>query len=59
MAQPQKGGQIRDVVGMKMADGDQRQVADLCLRLPEKQEGPATHVDKNPGLIADPQEITR
>ena len=58
MAQPQEGGQIRDVVGMKMAYGDQRQVAKLCLGLAKAKEGPAAHVDKNLRLSADPEEVT-
>ena len=59
MAQPQESGQIRDVVGMKMAYGDQRQVAKLCLGLAKAKEGAATHVDKHPRLSADPKQITR
>jgi hypothetical protein len=41
MAQPQKGGQVRDVVGMKMAYGDQRQIAKLRLGLAKAKEGAA------------------
>ena len=59
MAQPQEGGQIRDVVGMKMAYGDQRQVAKLCLGLAEAKEGAAAHVDKHPRLSADPKRDNR
>jgi hypothetical protein len=58
MAQPQEGGQVRDVVGMKMADGDQRQIAELCLGLAEAKEGSAANVDKYPRLRLDPEEIT-
>ena len=57
MAQPQQGGQVRDVVGMKMTYGDQRQVAKFCLGLAKAKEGPAAHVDKNPRLSADPEEV--
>ena len=57
MAQPQEGRQVRDVVGMKMAYGDQRQIAKLCLGLAKAKEGPAAYVDKNPRLAADPEEV--
>jgi hypothetical protein len=58
MAQPEEGRQVRNVIGMKMADGDQRQVAKACLGLAKAKEGPTAHVDKNPRLSADPEEIT-
>jgi hypothetical protein len=41
-----------------MAYGNQRQVAKLCLGLAKAKEGPAAHVDKNPRLRADPEEVT-
>jgi hypothetical protein len=58
MAQPEEGGQVRNMVGMKMADGDQRQVAKFCLGLVKPKEGSAARVDKNPRLSADPKEVT-
>jgi hypothetical protein len=42
---------------MKVADGDQRQVADLRLRLAETQKRSTTYVDENLRLISDPQKI--
>ena len=42
---------------MKVADGDQGQVADLRLRLAETKKRSTAHVDENLRLIADPQKI--
>ena len=38
MAQPKEGGEVRNVVGMKMAYGDQRQVAKFCR--PKRRKAP-------------------
>jgi hypothetical protein len=57
MAQPQDGGQVRNVVGMKMAYGDQRQVAEFCLGLAKAKEGAAANVDEYPRLSVDPEEV--
>jgi hypothetical protein len=46
------------MVGMKMAYGDQRQIAKLCLGLAKAKEGSAANVDKNLRLSADPENIT-
>jgi len=44
--------------GLRCRVGDQRQVAKLCLGLAKAKEGSAAHVDKNPRLSADPEEVT-
>jgi len=43
---------------MKMAYGDQRQIAKPCLGLAKAKEGAAANVDKYPRLSVDPEEIT-
>ena len=58
MAQPQQGGQVRNVIGMKMAYRNQRQVAKLRLALAKAKEGSPANIDKYPRLSIDPKEIT-
>jgi hypothetical protein len=43
---------------MKMAYGDQRQVAKLCLGLTKAKKSAAANVDKYPRLSVDPEEVT-
>lgn len=45
------------MVGMEMADGHHRQVAQLRLGLPETKKGAAAHVDQNSGVIFHPQKV--
>jgi hypothetical protein len=47
------------MVGMQMADGDQRKITQLGLRLTEALIGPAPYVDEHSCLATDPKEITR
>src|ERR1700730_1656189 len=47
------------MVGMQMTDADQREIAQLGLRLTEAQIGAAPHVDEHSCLAADPKQITR
>ena len=57
IAEPKERGQIGYVIGMEMADGHHREVAQLGLGLPEPKKGTAAHVDQNSGVIFDPQKV--
>lgn len=59
VAQPEERGQIGDVVGMKMADGHPPQVGELRLSLAKTAQSAAAHIDEDPGLITDPEQIAR
>ena len=47
------------MIGMKVTDADQHEVAQLRARLSEPEIGAAAHVDEHSGLAVDPQQIAR
>ena len=56
---PQERWQIGDVIGMQMADRDQRQIRELRLRLRIAQMRAAAQIDQDLRLRADPEQIAR
>ena len=58
-ALPQECRQVGNVVGMKVAHRNQRQVAYFRLGLAKPAQSAATHIDEHSGLISDPEEIAR